>query len=108
MGDKKIFDFDAFYQAHYGEQLQREKEYRLMKQKLQQNSSGNWKKWEVEIGKNDRVFRCDYDGAGILHFRQYVAGCGDELIRLYSAVFIGKGCGDTTVDRCDLTQQVPR
>uniref|UniRef100_A0A3Q1GUJ0 DnaJ (Hsp40) homolog, subfamily C, member 30b n=1 Tax=Acanthochromis polyacanthus TaxID=80966 RepID=A0A3Q1GUJ0_9TELE len=31
-GGKPIFDFDAFYQAHYGEQLQRERDMRARKQ----------------------------------------------------------------------------
>lgn len=35
-GGKPIYDFDAFYKAHYGEQLQREQELRAMKQRMQE------------------------------------------------------------------------
>lgn len=36
-GEKVKFDFDAFYQAHYGEQLQREKEMRDRKRRMQEH-----------------------------------------------------------------------
>lgn len=36
-GEKVKFDFDAFYQAHYGEQLQREREMRDRKQRMQEH-----------------------------------------------------------------------
>ncbi|XP_028662998.1 dnaJ homolog subfamily C member 30, mitochondrial [Erpetoichthys calabaricus] len=36
-GDKPIFDFDAFYKAHYGQQLEREKMLRELKRKRQEN-----------------------------------------------------------------------
>lgn len=35
-GEKVKFDFDAFYQAHYGEQLQREREMRDRKRRMQE------------------------------------------------------------------------
>lgn len=35
-GGKPIYDFDAFYKAHYGEQLQREQELRAMKQRMRE------------------------------------------------------------------------
>lgn len=35
-GGKPIFDFDAFYQAHYGEQLQRERDLRARQQHMQE------------------------------------------------------------------------
>ncbi|XP_051253648.1 dnaJ (Hsp40) homolog, subfamily C, member 30b [Dicentrarchus labrax] len=35
-GGKVRFDFDAFYQAHYGEQLQRERDMKARKQQLQE------------------------------------------------------------------------
>ncbi|XP_061073429.1 uncharacterized protein LOC133108036 [Conger conger] len=47
MGGKKIFDFDAFYQAHYGEQLQRERELRLRKERLRQTQQKE-EKWKFE------------------------------------------------------------
>uniref|UniRef100_UPI0037E9730B dnaJ (Hsp40) homolog, subfamily C, member 30b n=1 Tax=Semicossyphus pulcher TaxID=241346 RepID=UPI0037E9730B len=34
-GGKTMFDFDAFYQAHYGEQLQRERDMRARKQEME-------------------------------------------------------------------------
>ncbi|KAK7172349.1 hypothetical protein R3I93_004618 [Phoxinus phoxinus] len=44
------FDFDAFYQAHYGEQLQREKQARHreeLRRKLQQENFRKWKQGKV-------------------------------------------------------------
>ncbi|XP_056120586.1 dnaJ (Hsp40) homolog, subfamily C, member 30b [Rhinichthys klamathensis goyatoka] len=44
------FDFDAFYQAHYGEQLQRERETRRreeLRRKLQQDNFRKWKQAKV-------------------------------------------------------------
>lgn len=35
-GGKPIYDFDAFYKAHYGDQLQREQELRAMKQRMRE------------------------------------------------------------------------
>ncbi|XP_067450964.1 dnaJ (Hsp40) homolog, subfamily C, member 30b [Thunnus thynnus] len=44
-GGKPMFDFDAFYQAHYGEQLQREKDMRARKQRMQEKQKDNYSKW---------------------------------------------------------------
>lgn len=43
-GEKVKFDFDAFYQAHYGEQLKREKEMRDRKRRMheQQREAKQW------------------------------------------------------------------
>ncbi|XP_010785975.1 uncharacterized protein [Notothenia coriiceps] len=45
-GKKTMFDFDAFYQAHYGEQLQREKDMRARKQRLLEQEKENLNKWK--------------------------------------------------------------
>ncbi|KAK5929438.1 hypothetical protein CgunFtcFv8_010667 [Champsocephalus gunnari] len=45
-GKKVMFDFDAFYQAHYGEQLQREKDMRARKQRLQEQEKEKLNKWK--------------------------------------------------------------
>ncbi|XP_064159192.1 uncharacterized protein LOC135236646 [Anguilla rostrata] len=50
MGDKKMFDFDAFYRAHYGEQLQRERELRALKERLREEQQKEKEKW-----KSDRM-----------------------------------------------------
>lgn len=50
VGGKPMFDFDAFYQAHYGEQLQREREMRARKQHLeemQQKKKSRWREQKV-------------------------------------------------------------
>lgn len=39
------FDFDAFYQAHYGEQLQREQELRKRREMLQRLREEQWRKF---------------------------------------------------------------
>uniref|UniRef100_A0A8C9Y4G3 DnaJ (Hsp40) homolog, subfamily C, member 30b n=1 Tax=Sander lucioperca TaxID=283035 RepID=A0A8C9Y4G3_SANLU len=44
-GGKTMFDFDAFYQAHYGEQLQREREMRARKQHMEEQQKENLRKW---------------------------------------------------------------
>ncbi|CAK6963456.1 dnaJ (Hsp40) homolog%2C subfamily C, member 30b [Scomber scombrus] len=44
-GGKTMFDFDAFYQAHYGEQLQRERELKARKQRMQEKQKENYRKW---------------------------------------------------------------
>ncbi|TNN80375.1 DnaJ subfamily C member 30 [Liparis tanakae] len=55
-GEKVMFDFDAFYQAHYGEQLQRERDMRARKQRMQEQQKENMSKWrqgkrlEVTVG----------------------------------------------------------
>lgn len=43
-GGKPIFDFDAFYQAHYGEQLQKERQLRARKQRMQEMQEQNQKR----------------------------------------------------------------
>ncbi|XP_056329637.1 dnaJ (Hsp40) homolog, subfamily C, member 30b isoform X1 [Danio aesculapii] len=47
-GKTAYFDFDAFYQAHYGEQLQREKLQRLRQQQIQQRRMEMQKQWRQE------------------------------------------------------------
>lgn len=44
-GEKVKFDFDAFYQAHYGEQLRREKALRDRKQHTEEQERENFRKW---------------------------------------------------------------
>ncbi|XP_053176213.1 dnaJ (Hsp40) homolog, subfamily C, member 30b [Scomber japonicus] len=44
-GGKTMFDFDAFYQAHYGEQLQRERDMKARKQRMQEQQKEKYKKW---------------------------------------------------------------
>lgn len=50
---KPIYDFDAFYKAHYGDQLQREQQLRDMKKRMQemeeQNRKGRQQKTILEI-----------------------------------------------------------
>lgn len=41
------FNFDAFYQAHYGEQLQREKEMRRTREQSQQLQREHFKRWKL-------------------------------------------------------------
>lgn len=45
-GGNAYFDFDAFYQAHYGEQLQREKQMRYRREELQRLQEENFRKWK--------------------------------------------------------------
>ncbi|XP_062242679.1 dnaJ (Hsp40) homolog, subfamily C, member 30b [Platichthys flesus] len=42
---KTMYDFDAFYQAHYGEQLQREKEMRARKERMQEQRRQHLARW---------------------------------------------------------------
>uniref|UniRef100_A0A3Q4GCM5 DnaJ homolog subfamily C member 30, mitochondrial n=1 Tax=Neolamprologus brichardi TaxID=32507 RepID=A0A3Q4GCM5_NEOBR len=44
-GGSPIFDFDAFYQAHYGEQLQREKDLRARKQRMEEKLKKHHRRW---------------------------------------------------------------
>uniref|UniRef100_A0AAQ5YMS2 DnaJ homolog subfamily C member 30, mitochondrial n=1 Tax=Amphiprion ocellaris TaxID=80972 RepID=A0AAQ5YMS2_AMPOC len=44
-GGKPIFDFDAFYRAHYGEQLQRERDMRARKQRMEEQQKVNVSRW---------------------------------------------------------------
>ncbi|XP_076590415.1 dnaJ (Hsp40) homolog, subfamily C, member 30b [Chaetodon auriga] len=46
-GSRTTFDFDAFYQAHYGEQLQREKDMRAKKQRMQEEKQERLRRWKV-------------------------------------------------------------
>ncbi|XP_051966288.1 dnaJ (Hsp40) homolog, subfamily C, member 30b [Xyrauchen texanus] len=43
---KSMFDFDAFYQAHYGEQLQREKQMRHKQDQVQQQQREHFRNWK--------------------------------------------------------------
>lgn len=43
---KPIYDFDAFYRAHYGEQLQREKDLRARKQRMHEMQEEKRSKWQ--------------------------------------------------------------
>lgn len=45
-GEKTKFDFDAFYQAHYGEQLRRERDMRARKQYMEEQKRENFRKWK--------------------------------------------------------------
>ncbi|XP_068578081.1 dnaJ (Hsp40) homolog, subfamily C, member 30b [Cebidichthys violaceus] len=44
-GEKTMFDFDAFFQAHYGEQLQRERDMKARKQRMQEQQKEALSKW---------------------------------------------------------------
>ncbi|CAG6002273.1 unnamed protein product [Menidia menidia] len=45
-GGKPMFDFDAFYRAHYGEQLQRQRELRARKERLDELQRKNHNRWK--------------------------------------------------------------
>ncbi|XP_029373485.1 dnaJ (Hsp40) homolog, subfamily C, member 30b [Echeneis naucrates] len=45
VGGRPMFDFDAFYRAHYGEQLQREREMKARKEQMQQRQREHLKRW---------------------------------------------------------------
>ncbi|XP_029571978.1 dnaJ homolog subfamily C member 30, mitochondrial-like [Salmo trutta] len=47
VGGKAMFDFDAFFQAHYGEQLQREKELRARRAQYQQKQQQDYMQWKL-------------------------------------------------------------
>lgn len=47
-GGKVLFDFDAFYQAHYGEQLQREKILRARRRQMQEQQEKALRSWEMD------------------------------------------------------------
>ncbi|XP_068441420.1 dnaJ (Hsp40) homolog, subfamily C, member 30b [Clinocottus analis] len=47
-GGKTMFDFDAFYQAHYGEQLQRERDVKARKQRMEEQQKEMLRKWKQE------------------------------------------------------------
>ncbi|KAG7215598.1 hypothetical protein INR49_022124 [Caranx melampygus] len=44
-GGKTMFDFDAFYRAHYGEQLQRERDMRARKERMQEQQKEQLSRW---------------------------------------------------------------
>ncbi|KAM7413033.1 hypothetical protein PAMA_020421 [Pampus argenteus] len=48
-GQKPMFDFDAFYQAHYGDQLQRERDMKARKQRMEEKQK-NYSKWRGNKG----------------------------------------------------------
>ncbi|KAF3692712.1 DnaJ -like protein subfamily C member 30 Williams-Beuren syndrome chromosomal region 18 protein [Channa argus] len=45
-GGKSMFDFDAFYQGHYGEQLRRESQKRAMKEHMQEQQKHKLARWK--------------------------------------------------------------
>lgn len=47
-GGRVPFDFDAFYQAHYGEQLQREKIRRAKRHQMQEQQADSLRRWKKE------------------------------------------------------------
>ncbi|XP_036412313.1 LOW QUALITY PROTEIN: dnaJ (Hsp40) homolog, subfamily C, member 30b [Colossoma macropomum] len=47
VGGKPVFDFDAFYQAHYGEQLQREQALRQWRKQFQQKQQHDFRNWKL-------------------------------------------------------------
>ncbi|XP_023662987.1 dnaJ homolog subfamily C member 30, mitochondrial [Paramormyrops kingsleyae] len=46
-GRKPVFDFDAFYEAHYGDQLRREREIRWRREQLQRQQKEGFRKWKL-------------------------------------------------------------
>ncbi|XP_065115930.1 uncharacterized protein dnajc30a [Paramisgurnus dabryanus] len=53
-GDQQnIFDFDTFIRAHYGEQLQRERELRQLKEKIRQKQNKQFE--DVKLGRMKEV-----------------------------------------------------
>lgn len=47
-GGKCMFDFDAFYRAHYGEQLEREQTLRRWRDRREQAQEEIYRKWKLE------------------------------------------------------------
>ncbi|MGH0162064.1 UNVERIFIED_CONTAM: hypothetical protein FKN15_061408 [Acipenser sinensis] len=47
VGNKPIFDFDSFYRAHYGEQLEREKLLRWRREQQQQRQQDLHRRWQM-------------------------------------------------------------
>lgn len=45
-----MFDFDAFYRAHYGEQLEREQSLRRWRERRKQTQQEDLRKWKLERG----------------------------------------------------------
>ncbi|KAK2847300.1 hypothetical protein Q5P01_010299 [Channa striata] len=48
-GGKPMFDFDAFYQGHYGEQLQRERDKRIMRERMKEQQRQNLDRWKKRV-----------------------------------------------------------
>uniref|UniRef100_A0A3B3SFF5 DnaJ homolog subfamily C member 30, mitochondrial n=1 Tax=Paramormyrops kingsleyae TaxID=1676925 RepID=A0A3B3SFF5_9TELE len=46
-GTTPVFDFDAFYEAHYGDQLRREREIRWRREQLQRQQKEGFRKWKL-------------------------------------------------------------
>ncbi|XP_053507385.1 dnaJ (Hsp40) homolog, subfamily C, member 30b [Ictalurus furcatus] len=49
-GEKPRFDFDAFFRAHYGEQLEREQTLRRWREQREQIQQEDFRKWKLEKG----------------------------------------------------------
>lgn len=47
-GGKPMFDFDAFYRAHYGEQLEREQTLRRWRERRKHAQQNDLRKWKLE------------------------------------------------------------
>ncbi|XP_066513584.1 dnaJ homolog subfamily C member 30, mitochondrial-like isoform X1 [Hoplias malabaricus] len=48
VGGKPVFDFDAFYQAHYGEQLQREQALRRWRKQYERKQEREFSTWKLD------------------------------------------------------------
>ncbi|CAJ1065360.1 dnaJ (Hsp40) homolog%2C subfamily C, member 30b [Xyrichtys novacula] len=47
-GGKTMFDFDAFFQGHYGKELQREKDMRAVRKRAEEVCKENYRSWKEE------------------------------------------------------------
>lgn len=47
-GRKPLYDFEAFYKAHYGEQMQRERNMRARKEQMRENRKEKLRRWKEE------------------------------------------------------------
>ncbi|XP_036381123.1 uncharacterized protein LOC118775350 [Megalops cyprinoides] len=47
LGSKPVFDFDAFYKSHYGEQLQRERDLRFRREQVLKKKEEGVKSWKL-------------------------------------------------------------
>ncbi|XP_073674214.1 dnaJ (Hsp40) homolog, subfamily C, member 30b [Garra rufa] len=64
------FDFDAFYQAHYGEQLQREQQMRDRREQLKQEQQEKLRKWKVmKLNQVTAVFLLLFGGGVLMSLR---------------------------------------
>lgn len=64
------FDFDAFYQAHYGEQLQREKQMRLRREQMRQQQQHTLRSWRrMKINEVTVAFLLLFGGGVLLSLR---------------------------------------